>query len=46
MSKTYRTPSVAALGTADVMTSGLQFGTIKETPVNGLVSTTHAMLDL
>jgi hypothetical protein len=46
MSKTYRTPIVAAIGTADVMTSGLPTGTIKEMPSGPATWTTHAMLDL
>ena len=44
MAKTYRTPTVASLGTADVMTSGLPKGTISEKGVNPF--TTQAMLDL
>jgi hypothetical protein len=46
MAKTYRTPVVAALGTAEVMTSGLPAGPLTETPVGSNVKTTHAMLDL
>jgi hypothetical protein len=46
MAKTYRTPAVAVLGTAEVMTSGLPFGPLTETPVGTFVKTTHAILDL
>lgn len=42
MAKTYRTPSVASLGAAEVMTSGITPAPLPE-PV---LKTTHHMLDL
>jgi hypothetical protein len=49
MSKTYRTPTVATLGAAEVVTRGLVVGPITEPapfPGSVLTKTTHAMLDL
>jgi len=49
MAKTYRTPTVAALGAADVVTHGLSKGPISEKAPSGHPTwtfTTHAMLDL
>jgi len=46
MAKTYRTPTVATLGAADVVTRGLSNGSPAETPIGGRSKTTHAMLDL
>jgi hypothetical protein len=49
MAKTYRTPTVATLGAADVVTRGLSSGGPSEIapPLKPtFVFTTHAMLDL
>jgi hypothetical protein len=49
MAKTYRTPTVATLGAADVVTRGLPMGPLGEPAPNGhptFTRTTHALLDL
>jgi hypothetical protein len=46
VAKTYRTPSVASLGAAEVMTRGLSGGTLSEARPIPTNKTTHAMLDL
>jgi len=46
VAKTYRSPSVASLGAAEVMTRGLSGGTLGESKPFPTNKTTHAMLDL
>jgi hypothetical protein len=46
MAKTYSTPTVAALGPAELHTYGLMRGTLFEPGFNPFLRTTHAMVDL
>jgi hypothetical protein len=46
MANRYRSPTIVALGPAQVLTHGLPGGTLCEAPVGHLIRTTHAMLDL
>jgi hypothetical protein len=49
MAKNYRTPTVDALGAADVITRGLPIGALNEVAPAGhptFTRTTHALLDL
>jgi hypothetical protein len=49
MAKSYRAPTLAALGATDVVTHGLLHGAFREPapfPGSNLTWTTHAMLDL
>jgi hypothetical protein len=46
MANKYSSPTVVALGPAEVLTSGLPWGPLAEPPVGHFVRTTHHMLDL
>jgi len=45
MAKTYRTPTVASLGAAEIMTNAVKTKQLFNEPTSGM-STTHSVLDL